>query len=82
MTKSHRWKLFGLALLLIIPSLGSSLIELGLAAVAGPIVGLIGRLIWREILAAFAAVVVAVTYHDLRVVKEGVDIEQIAVVFD
>ena len=31
---------------------------------------------------AFYAVVTAVSYHDLRVVKEGVGIEQIAAVFD
>ena len=82
LTKGHRWKLFGLALLLIIPSLGSLAIEFGLAAVAGPIVGLVGKLIWTGIWAAFAAVLVAVAYHDLRVVKEGIDIEQIAAVFD
>jgi len=82
LTKGHRWKLFGLALLLLIPALGGLLIGLGLAAVAGPIVALIGRWIWGAIVAALAAVVVAVAYHDLRVLKEGVDIEQIAGVFD
>src|SRR5262249_27185088 len=40
LTEGHRWKLFGLALLLTITSLASLLIESGLAAVAGPIVGL------------------------------------------
>jgi len=82
LTKGHRWKLFGLALLLLIPALGSLLIGLGLAAVVGPIAALIGRWIWGAIVAAFAAVLVAVAYHDLRVLKEGVDIEQIAGVFD
>jgi hypothetical protein len=82
LTKGHRGKLFGLALLLLIPALGSLLIGLGLAAVAGPIAALIGRWIWGAILAAFAAVLVAVAYHDLRVLKEGVDIEHIASVFD
>ena len=28
------------------------------------------------------SVVIAVTYHDLRVAKEGIDIEQTAAVFD
>ena len=82
LTKGHRWKLFGLAFLIIIPSLGSLLIQSVLAAVAGPIVALIGRLIWKAIWAAFASVVIVVTYHDLRVAKEGIDIEQIACVFD
>jgi hypothetical protein len=80
LTRGHRWKVFGLACLLLIPSFGSSLIKW--AAVVGPIVGLIGGLIWTVIWAAFASVVTTVTYHDLRVVKEGTDIEQIAAVFD
>jgi len=82
LTKGHRWKLFGLALLLIITSLGSLLLEFELTVVAGPMVGLIGKLIWKGIWVAFASVVVAVTYQDLRVIKEGIDMEQIAVVFD
>ncbi len=31
---------------------------------------------------AYSAVVVAVSYHDLRIAKEGVDSTQIAAVFD
>jgi hypothetical protein len=82
LTKGDRWKLFGLTLLLIIPSFGGLGIESGLSAVAGPIVGLIVKYVWTGIWGAFIAVLVAVTYHDLRVIKEGVDIEQIAGVFD
>jgi len=80
LTKGHRWKVFGLALLLIIPSLLD--ITFGLAAAAGPIVGPIINWFCRGIWFAFAAVVAAVTYHDRRVVKEGIDIEQITDVFD
>ena len=76
LTKGHRWKLCGLALFPIIPSLG---ITFGLATAAGPIVGPIITWFCTGIWAAFAAVVGAVTYHDLRVVK---DIEQITDVFD
>jgi hypothetical protein len=82
LTDGHRWKVFGLALLFSIAGLGSSLIEFELAAVAGPNVGLIGKLIWMGPWAAFATVVGTVTYHDLWVVKEGIDIEQIRDVFD
>src|SRR5262249_13714251 len=39
LTKGHRWKLFGLALLLLIPALASIAIDLGLSAVAGSTVG-------------------------------------------
>jgi len=83
LTKGHRWKLFGLALLLLIGGFGSSLLQFVLAAVdADPIVELIGRLIWQGLWVSFVTTVVAVAYHDLRVAKEGVDIDQIAGVFD
>jgi len=80
LTKGHRWKLCGLTLLLIIPIVG--IIKFGLAIDEGPIVGPIINWICRGICAAFAAVVGAVTYHDLRVVKEGLNIDQITKVFD
>jgi hypothetical protein len=43
---------------------------------------LIGGLLWNGIWGAFYAIAAVVTYHDLRVAKEGTDIEQIAAVFD
>jgi hypothetical protein len=82
LTERPYWQVFGLALLLTITSFGGLLVEFALAAVAGPIVGRIGNLIWNGLWLAFTAVVGTVTYHDLRVIKEGSDIEQIAVVFD
>jgi len=83
LTKGHRWKIFfGLALLLIVISLGSKLLEFELTITASPAVGLFGRLIWKGVWSAFASVLVVVTYHDLRTAKEGIDIEQVAVVFD
>jgi len=83
LTKGHRWKVFGLILLLVIISaVVSPLIEFGLAAVAGSTLALVGSLIWNGVWGAFYAISVVVTYHDLRVAKEGIDIEQIAAVFD
>lgn len=38
--------------------------------------------VWVVVLTSLIAVVTAVMYYDLRVVKEGIDIEQIAAVFD
>src|SRR5262249_50734443 len=49
LTKGHRWKILGLALLIIIPSLGSLAIAFGLSAVASPMAGLIGKYIWSSI---------------------------------
>jgi hypothetical protein len=82
LTKRPYRQVFGLALLLTITSFGGLLVEFGLAAVAGPIVGRIGNLIGNGLWLAFAAVVGTVIYHDLRVIKEGIDLEQIADVFD
>jgi hypothetical protein len=39
-------------------------------------------MVWDALMGAYQSIVVAVAYHDLRVVKEGVDIEHIASVFD
>ncbi len=83
LTKGHRWKLFALALLLIVVNVGSAqALAPVLTAIAGPIVGLAGQLIWTGIAAAFTGVVITVTYYDLRVIKEGIDVDQIAAVFD
>ena len=69
-------------LLVIISAVVSPLIEFGLAAVVGTTLALVGTLIWNGVWGAFYAIAVVVTYHDLRVAKEGIDIEQIAAVFD
>jgi hypothetical protein len=83
LTKGHRWKVFGLMLLLVIVSaIVSGLIELVLMPVGNVIVTLLITLAWNAIWGAYYAIAVVVTYHDLRVAKEGIDIEQIAAVFD
>jgi len=83
LTRGHRWKVFGLWLLLmIISGVVSQLIELVFARFLGTTVTLILTLIWTAIFGAYYAIAIVVTYHDLRVVKEGIDIEQIAAVFD
>jgi hypothetical protein len=45
-------------------------------------VGQIVNLVWGAIWSAFLAILIVVTYHDLRVAKEGVDTDQIAAVFE
>ncbi len=83
LTKGHRWKLFGLYILIFLASLiGGSLLPVGAAAVAGGAGALIAQVIWQGIAQAFGSVLIVVAYHDLRVAKEGIDIERIAVVFD
>jgi hypothetical protein len=94
LTKSYRWRVFGLNLLILIPALLFSAV-IGAAVfyvanignpAANPafasMVGHIANLIWSAIWSGFAMVVVVVSYHDLRVAKEGIDTDQIAKVFD
>jgi uncharacterized membrane protein len=95
LTKGHRWKLFGLMLLILLPAVIVGAVLVGVMAVlvgTGGIIGLpaalatplgqIINLIWSAAWGAFFAVLIVVTYHDLRVVKEGIDTEQIAAVFE
>jgi len=93
LTKGHRWKLFGMLLLLLIPALIIGAI-IGVIAVAATgsfltlasamttTVGQIVNLAWNAVWTAFFAILIVVTYHDLRVAKEGVDTDQIAAVFE
>jgi hypothetical protein len=60
----------------------SELLEAALGSVAGATLTLIGTLLWNGVWGAFYAIAVVVTYRDLRVAKEGTDIEHIAAVFD
>jgi hypothetical protein len=83
LTKGYRWKILGLQLVILIPVFVVGAILGGLTAVIlGPTFGPIVNLLWSAIWTAFLAIVLAVTYHDLRVAKEGVDTEQIAAVFE
>ena len=82
LTKGHRWKLLGIFLVIAVVNgvvggvLPRILVGLGLA------VAVIATMIWHALVGAYQSIVVAVAYHDLRVAKEGVDIEHIASVFD
>jgi hypothetical protein len=91
LTKGHRWKLLGLLLVTMLPGVIVGAVVgavLGAMAVLGSAGGLTAAavhttsLIWNAIWAAFFTIVIAVTYHDLRVAKEGVDTDQIAAVFE
>jgi len=82
LTKGHRWKVFGLVLLLLVPTWGSSFVGWLLSSATSELVGTVGELLCTTIGTAITAAVVVVTYYDLRVVDEGADIERLAVVFD
>ena len=85
LTRGNRWRVFAL---LIIATLLLSLIS----GLIGGVIGFIWGISPTSVLAieyaggavgvAFTSVVVAVTYYQLRVAHDGVDIDQIAAVFD
>lgn len=83
LTKGNRWRLFGiwflLAMLVGIPPIP---IQFFLFSIAGTYVAALGGIAYGAISLAFQLVVFAVAYHDLRAAKEGIDIEQLATVFD
>lgn len=83
LTEGHRWKIFGIILLLYIAAgIVSQVITVALAFLGGFIAATVASLIWNTIWTAFFATFVVVTYYELRSAKEGIDIEQIASVFD
>ncbi len=90
LTSGYRWRIFGLVLILYVILLA---IGVGLALVLGILAdsfsqtaliwgGLILNLVVMAFFTALSAVVSTVGYHDLRAVKEGIDVDQIAAVFD
>lgn len=87
LTKGHRWRLFGLFLLMAIVIflfgrfvLSSLFIQAAHGAV--PAMTMIAITLCYTILAAFGAVLLAVIYHDLRIALEGADLDQVAKVFE
>jgi hypothetical protein len=97
LTQGHRWKIFGMLILILVMLLISGVVVgfmIGFVAGVGNAfsagagslsLGLIGRvigLVVNAIVTAFFTILVAVTYHDLRVAKEGNATDQIAAVFD
>ena len=83
LTKGHRWKVLGIALLLAVAgAIAEGIMPRALAPLGGPMAATLGLFVWRACMNSYAAIVAVVAYHDLRVAKEGVDIERIAAVFD
>ena len=83
LTKGNRWRLFGMFLLLaiVVSAIRFALSGI-LVAVGGRLVASIGEVAFDAVATSFELVVFAVAYHDLRVAREGLDIEQIAGLFD
>ena len=83
LTKGHRWKVFGIFLVIIVVSMIiGSVLEVMAVAIGGAVAGIVVNFVWNALYAAYNSVAIAVMYHDLRVLKEGIDIDRIAAVFD
>jgi hypothetical protein len=83
LTKGNRWRILGLlAILWLISILISVVLELAFAAAEAGSVYVYIDYVLTALLTAVFAVVSAVGYHDLRLLKDGVDVETIAAVFD
>lgn len=91
LTKGERWRVFGIIVLLMLVNWGISLLSnvitvplssFGASATAMAVVGGLVGIVTTGLYTALNAVMAAVAYHDLRVAKEGIGIDQIAAVFD
>ena len=83
LSKGYRWKILGL---LLIVGIATAVVEGVIAgvgrAVGGALVGSLVVLIVQLYATAFGSVLVALVYYCLRSIKEGIDIDRIADVFD
>jgi hypothetical protein len=83
LTRGYRWQIFGMGIAVGIVNLVVNKM-LGFVAISAenPTLIVFGSYIWMVVLLAYLAVMNAVAYHDIRVIKEGIDIHRIAAVFD
>jgi hypothetical protein len=82
LTKGYRWQMLGIfAILFFGRAFVTQLVQLGLAPV-NEVLATVAGVIVSSVIALYGYCAVIMTYHDLRVAKEGVDSTQIASVFD
>jgi hypothetical protein len=90
LTKGHRWKMLALVLLAIVAGAGlfattRTLIRPILSFLPPEFMGPFARidgLIWTALWAAFVAVLLAVSYHELRAANGGNEADRLAEVFE
>ncbi|WP_158814373.1 hypothetical protein [Methylocapsa sp. S129] len=83
LTRGNRWRIFGIFALIFVASVVIGAI-IGYVAghTGGMYLVLVASYLIEAIVGAFNAVAIGVLYYQLRVAREGVDIENIASVFD
>jgi len=83
LTKGYRWKILGLALIVGIGTIVvSGILSFIGRMIAGPIGGSIVGLVLQVYTIALFGILAALSYYTLRSIKEGIDIDRIANVFD
>ncbi|MEM1065213.1 MAG: hypothetical protein AAGJ74_06905 [Pseudomonadota bacterium] len=91
LTKEYRWPIVGLFILIMILTmvvqvvatfLVGVLIAMGGASLAGPVLAAIAFAVISGISYAFGGIAIALVYARLREIKEGVNVDHIASVFD
>ena len=82
LTKGRRWHVFGLLLAVILASVVFGAIAALILAWGGLTVLIIGLFVIAALISAYSAVANTVAYYYLRADKEGIEIEDIAKVFD
>jgi hypothetical protein len=83
LTKGYRWQVFGVLLIIgVIFAVISFILQFVLVAIGGATLYSIGNWVLGAAYGAFSATAAAVCYYLLREAKEGIDINEIARVFD
>jgi hypothetical protein len=81
LTSGHWWPILGVLAAIIAINLAVAG-AVGAALPRGSLPATVVLLLWHGVATAYSSVFAAILYHDLRAVKEGIGIEQIASVFD
>ncbi len=83
LTRGSRWKLFGIVMVIAVASwLVQLIVQFVFLAAAGKLLAALATFLCSALIAAYRSILGAVVYHDLRVAREGIDIDRIAAVFD
>ena len=83
LTKGSRWKLFGIVIVITVASfLVEVIVQFIFFATAGKLLAGTATFLCLALIAAYQSILAAVVYHDLRVAREGIDVDRIAAVFD
>lgn len=83
LTKGHRWSVFGILVIIVVAVIAIMFIlQFILFRSGGVQLYMIVAWVINSVFSAFSATTAAVGYYFLRATKEGIDIDQIAKVFD